>query len=70
MSQIQEIEEEYLNVKDVAEILGVSYVTMMRYIKKGITPPHFQVVPHGVIRWRKEDIDQWMNQISATHPSR
>ena len=65
MSQIQEINEEYLTVKDLAKILKVSYVTMHRYIKKGITPPHFQLMPHGVIRWRKEDIDQWMNQMSA-----
>ncbi|WP_182141098.1 AlpA family transcriptional regulator [Schaalia sp. JY-X169] len=49
-----------LELKDLAEILGVSYTTVYRMKNKGELPPHIKV--GGLFRWRRSTVDNWIEE--------
>lgn len=53
------MQEEILNRKEAAKYLGVSIQTMCRWAGKGTGP---RLIKYGdkMIRYRKKDLDEWM----------
>ncbi len=52
--------EQYLSVKDISVLYGVSEKTVRGWIYKGILTPE-RVGPR-LIRFKKSDIEQWVSQ--------
>lgn len=49
------VEQRYVNTKNAAKYLGVSFPTFKKWVaEKGITP----VVIGGAVRWDKQDFDK------------
>lgn len=53
--------DRYLKVNEVATMLGVSRSTVWRWRKVGFLPPAYKI-SERMIRWREEDIKEWMEQ--------
>lgn len=52
-----ESDKEYLTVKDLCEIYGVSKTTVMNWRKAGIP---FVRLGTRMIRFKKEEVEQWL----------
>lgn len=51
-----------LNIKQAAEILGISDVTLRRWLKSddlSLHVPHWQSGPRGDYKFDKDDVIQW-----------
>ena len=46
---------------ELAEILGVSTVTLWRWKRSGILPNTIQLGPR-LVAWREETIDEWLKE--------
>lgn len=53
--------DRYLKVNEVATMLGVSRSTVWRWRKVGFLPPAYKI-NERMIRWREEDIKEWMER--------
>jgi prophage regulatory protein len=53
--------DRYLKVNEVATMLGVSRSTVWRWRKVGFLPAAYKI-SERMIRWREEDIKEWMEQ--------
>lgn len=51
----------FIRVRTLASRLDVNPVTIGRWVKSGVLPPPVQITP-GVVGWRSEVIDQWLQQ--------
>lgn len=49
-----------LELKDLAELLGVSYTTVYRMKNRGELPPYIKV--GGLFRWRRSTVDAWLQK--------
>ena len=47
-----------MNVKEVAEMLGVSERSVWRWSSDGTLPPGIKI--SGVVRWPRKAIDDWV----------
>ena len=47
-----------LTARDVAELLGVSAETVLRYVRRGELPAIR--LPGGAIRFQPDDLDAWL----------
>lgn len=50
-----------LKQRDVAEMLGVTNETLIRWRNLGQAPP-FIKLPSGLIRYRIEDVERWIKK--------
>lgn len=50
-----------LKQRDVAEMLGVTNETLIRWRNLGQAPPHIKL-PSGLIRYRIEDVERWIKK--------
>jgi len=50
---------EWLSSKQFAAYLGVSEVTIARYVKAGVAPPSVKIA-RNARRFRKRDVDAWI----------
>ncbi|PSW68735.1 AlpA family phage regulatory protein [Photobacterium kishitanii] len=49
-----------LKRKDMVEILGISRVTLWRYMTKGVMPS--AVIVNGrILGWKEKDIEDWLS---------
>lgn len=48
--------------KEVAELLGVTEVSLYRWRAAGEGPPYLQLTPHGPVRYEREALRGWMAQ--------
>jgi excisionase family DNA binding protein len=55
---------QYISLKGLAELLGVSYETVRKWRARGELP-HTIVLPNGQIRMSLADVDQWLEGRSA-----
>lgn len=54
-----------LTEEQVAEMLGLSLVTLSKYRREGDGPPYIQLnkgKQRPVVRYQKEDIQEWITQ--------
>lgn len=60
MSMIQE--QTWMTSREVADYIRVSYVTLRTWRHEGKGPPYvkFADVTSGPVRYRKQDVDDWM----------
>jgi excisionase family DNA binding protein len=62
-----------MTAREVAELLGVSSETVLRYVRAG-TLPAFRL-PGGALRFREDAIDAWLEERATssrgvvTHPA-
>jgi excisionase family DNA binding protein len=59
MDNRQQMEKEYLNIIEVTEYLGIKKSTLYFHVKNR-TIPHYRI--GRLIRFRKQAIDQWMEE--------
>lgn len=50
-----------LKQREVAEMLGVTNETLLRWRNEGIAPPHIKL-PSGLVRFRIEDVEKWLKK--------
>ncbi len=48
-----------MTIKDVAKLLQTSDRSIRRWISTGDFPPGIQIAA-GSVRWKREDIDNWL----------
>ena len=48
-----------LTGQELAERLGCSYRTMLRWVKQGVVPPGIRI-GRRAMRWRESDISDWI----------
>lgn len=53
-------EKEYLNRRQVADILGVSRPTIYRHVKRGIFPEPDLQIPPNTVRWSRDLVESWI----------
>lgn len=51
--------ERYLSTAQVAEILGVTPLTLRRWRQQGVGPDYFQAVPGGNCRYPESALHEW-----------
>jgi excisionase family DNA binding protein len=56
-----------LTAREVAELLGVSSETVLRWIRRGDLAAYR--LPGGALRFRSEDLDQWLADRATSSPS-
>jgi excisionase family DNA binding protein len=49
-----------LNQKQLATLLGISERTLERWRSEHLGPPFVRLVGSGSVRYRKADVDQWL----------
>jgi excisionase family DNA binding protein len=54
------VSERLLTARQVAELLGVSAETVLRWTRRGLLPAI--KLPSGAIRYRPEDLDAWLHE--------
>lgn len=59
-------QEPLIGVKEIAARLGVSPKTVRRMRERGELPPAFDL--GAVLRWRPEDVDQWLADHTEAKP--
>jgi len=57
-----------LTARDVAELLGVSTETVLRWTRRGDLPA--LRLPGGAIRYRETELDEWLAACTTTQPDR
>ncbi|MBO4700385.1 MAG: helix-turn-helix domain-containing protein [Alphaproteobacteria bacterium] len=55
--------EPLLTPKQVAKIIGISEYSIARYRKLGIGPKYLRF-GEKLIRYRKEDVEEWLNRFN------
>lgn len=50
-----------LKSKEVAEMLGITTATLLRWRNEGIAPRHVRL-PSGIVRFRIEDVEKWLKR--------
>lgn len=55
-----------LTAREVADRLGVSAETVLRWTRRGHLPG-FRL-PGGAMRFREDDLDMWLAERSTQHP--
>lgn len=50
-----------LKSKEVAEMLGVTTATLLRWRNEGTAPRHVRL-PSGIVRFRIEDVEKWLKR--------
>ena len=58
---------EYLNTRQVAEILGLSGRTISNWRRRGSGPPWYRV--GGAIRYLRHEVDAWVITQASTESS-
>ncbi len=53
------VPQEWLSSKQLAAYLGMSEVSIARYVKAGIAPPSVKIA-RNARRFRKRDVDAWI----------
>jgi excisionase family DNA binding protein len=53
--------EPLLTQRQAAEYLNVSITTLQRWRRKGIGPPSIRL-PNGYLRFRRSDLDTWLEK--------
>ena len=57
------IELRYLRIEDVSHITGLGKTTIYRLMKEGTFPESVRLQPKAV-RWKSDDIQEWIKQTS------
>ena len=57
-------EEPLLTSEEFAKYLGISVHTVSKYRSKGIGPRYI-LLRQNVVRYKKSDIDEWVNDMIA-----
>jgi len=50
-----------LKCREVAELLGVSTATVLRWNDRGQLPAGYRLAT-GVLRWREDELDAWLEE--------
>ena len=50
----------FLNIKEVSELLGISFSTINRLIKQGDFPPKVKISPRRMV-FMKFEIEEWIS---------
>ncbi len=61
------MDQRLLNVKELAEYLGISPQTIYNKINSGNFPIPFKKV-FGLLRWEKKDVDQFLDKLALQRP--
>ena len=62
-------EEALLNQQQLANLLGISARTLERWRSEHLGPPFIRLVGLGSVRYRRADIDHWL-EVQRVCPSR
>lgn len=65
MSNLPEIGERLLRLRDVERKTGLSSTTIYRQMAEGTFPRPLQLGP-GSVRWRETKIDAWIDALPET----
>ncbi|WP_308103957.1 helix-turn-helix domain-containing protein [Actinocorallia sp. API 0066] len=57
----------FLSVDDMASELGLSPVTVYRWLRTG-RGPRYAKLPNGVIRIRRSDLEKWYSEFENNPP--
>jgi prophage regulatory protein len=52
-----------LRATELSNVLGISKSTLWRWRKSGVFPHPIPLGPR-MVGWRRQDIDEWLNQLS------
>ena len=55
----QEVQQEYLTVRQTATLMGMSQTTVRRYIRAGVFP-HYRLWDGTTIRLKRSDVEEFM----------
>ena len=58
------LSDKLLSKKEVCEITGFTFQTIWRWMKEGKFPQSLRTNFRRTV-WRKEDVDQWMEDVIA-----
>ena len=54
-----------IGIGGLCKQIGVSRSTIYRWINEGTFPSPVRISP-GAVRWRSEDVEQWMNSLTMS----
>lgn len=55
------IDKNLIRIKELANQLGVTKVTIWRWRKEGKLPAPIAISPR-IVGWKKETLDEWLNE--------
>lgn len=58
---------DFLTTKEVAELLGVTAVTLSNWRKKNCGPPTYRI--GGEVRYEREDLERWLEEQRSDNAS-
>ena len=59
---MDEVKDRYMNTVELREYMSVSKATLWRIVKTDDRMPKSYKVGERVVRWKKSEIDQWLEQ--------
>lgn len=62
----------YMDAAEVAELLGISFSTFRKQLGKtpNFVPPKMHFVASKMLRWRRQEVENWIVETGWTRPSR